>query len=73
MFILFHKYLGEFMKRIAIFIDGTRNLPDAEHPTNVVRLAQSIKHKAKDRMPQIVLYSTGGRIGAGQHLGRAQV
>lgn len=55
MFILLHKYLGEFMKRIAIFIDGTRNLPDAEHPTNVVRLAQSIKHKAKDRMPQIML------------------
>jgi len=52
------------MKRIVIFIDGTRNRPDAEHPTNVVRLAQSIKHEAEDRMPQIVLYSTG--VGSGQ-------
>ena len=52
------------MKRIVIFIDGTRNKPDAEHPTNVVRLAQSIKHKAENRMEQIVLYSTG--VGSGQ-------
>lgn len=52
------------MKRIVIFIDGTRNRPDAEHPTNVVRLAQSIKHQADNRMPQIVLYSTG--VGSGQ-------
>ncbi len=52
------------MKRIAIFIDGTRNKPDAEHPTNVVRLAQSVKHQAPGRMQQIVLYSTG--VGSGQ-------
>ncbi|AGI67794.1 hypothetical protein DUF2235 [Octadecabacter antarcticus 307] len=62
------------MKRIAIFIDGTRNRPDAEHPTNVVRLAQSVRHRAlggspaqgalDSGMPQIVLYSTG--VGSGQ-------
>ncbi|MCF2872183.1 DUF2235 domain-containing protein [Octadecabacter sp. G9-8] len=57
------------MKRIAIFIDGTRNRPDAEHPTNVVRLAQSVRHRALDGqsgqgMSQIVLYSTG--VGSGQ-------
>lgn len=58
------------MKRIVIFIDGTRNKPDAEHPTNVVRLAQSIKHDeggdedTPRRMKQIVLYSTG--VGSGQ-------
>jgi len=57
------------MKRIAIFIDGTRNRPDAEHPTNVVRLAQSVRHYATGGsdghgMSQIVLYSTG--VGSGQ-------
>lgn len=65
---------GKNMKRIAIFIDGTRNKPDAEHPTNVVRLAQSVRHRAlgahtdgtppSDGMQQIVLYSTG--VGSGQ-------
>jgi uncharacterized protein (DUF2235 family) len=52
------------MKRIVIFIDGTRNKPDAEHPTNVVQLAQSIKQSADKQMKQIVLYSTG--VGSGQ-------
>ena len=56
------------MKRIVIFIDGTRNKPDAEHPTNVVQLAQSVQQSAPDRMKQIVLYSTGVGSGHGNTL-----
>lgn len=52
------------MKRIAIFIDGTWNRPDALHPTNVVRLAQCVRGGGEDSMPQVVCYLTG--VGAGQ-------
>ncbi|MCF2903488.1 DUF2235 domain-containing protein [Octadecabacter sp. CECT 8868] len=52
------------MKRIAIFIDGTWNRPDAKHPTNVVRLAQCVRDGGEDGMPQVVSYQTG--VGAGQ-------
>lgn len=52
------------MKRIAIFIDGTWNRPDAEHPTNVVRLARCVRHRADGGMPQVVIYSPG--VGAGR-------
>jgi uncharacterized protein (DUF2235 family) len=52
------------MKRIAIFIDGTWNRPDARHPTNVVRLAQCVRPYNEGGMPQVVSYSTG--VGAGQ-------
>ena len=52
------------MKRIAIFIDGTWNRPDAEHPTNVFRLARCIHHGAPDGVVQHVIYSPG--VGAGR-------
>ena len=52
------------MKRIAIFIDGTWNRPDAEHPTNVVRLSRCVASHAVGGMPQVVLYSPG--VGAGR-------
>ena len=52
------------MKRIAIFIDGTWNRPDAEHPTNVVRLSRCVSSHAVGGMPQVVLYSPG--VGAGR-------
>lgn len=53
------------MKRIAIFIDGTWNRPDAEHPTNVVRLSRCVQHhdRATDT-PQMVIYSPG--VGSGR-------
>lgn len=52
------------MKRIAIFIDGTWNRPDAAQPTNVVRLARCVRQRAEGGMPQVTLYATG--VGAGQ-------
>lgn len=52
------------MKRIAIFIDGTWNRPDAEHPTNVFRLARCIHHGGPDGVVQHVIYSPG--VGAGR-------
>jgi len=64
------------MKRIAIFIDGTWNRPDAEHPTNVVRLAQAVRPYGDPQvdegdpplgMPQIVLYSPGVGSGRGNN------
>jgi len=59
------------MKRIAIFIDGTWNRPDAEHPTNVVRMARCVHHKTDSGMPQVVLYTAGVGSGSGNNwLGR---
>lgn len=52
------------MKRIVIFIDGTWNRPDAEHQTNVVRLARCVHHRTDGGMPQMVIYSPG--VGSGR-------
>ena len=52
------------MKRIVIFIDGTWNRPDAEHQTNVVRLARCVHHRSDGGMPQMVIYSPG--VGSGR-------
>ncbi len=53
------------MKRIAIFIDGTWNRPDAEHPTNVVRLSRCVQHYDRDTdTAQVVIYSPG--VGSGR-------
>ena len=57
------------MKNIAIFCDGTWNKSDAPHPTNVVRLAQSVHHFAEDgTTPQIIIYLEG--VGSGRGAGR---
>lgn len=53
------------MKRIAIFCDGTWNRSDAAHPTNVVRLAQAVKHTADDGIKQEVFYVMGVGTGRG--------
>ena len=52
------------MKRIAIFCDGTWNRHDAAHPTNVVQLAQAVKHTSDDGHKQEVFYVLG--VGAGR-------
>jgi len=53
------------MKRIAIFIDGTWNRPDAEHPTNVLRLSRCVHHYDRvSKVQQFVIYSPG--VGSGQ-------
>ncbi len=57
------------MKRIAIFCDGTWNRSDAPHPTNVVKLAQSVRQTAGDGYKQVVFYHRG--VGTGAGLGRA--
>lgn len=46
-------------KKLAIFCDGTWNSPDAEHGTNIVRLAKSVAPFARDGTPQIVYYESG--------------
>ncbi|MEL6571428.1 MAG: DUF2235 domain-containing protein [Pseudomonadota bacterium] len=51
------------MKRIAIFCDGTWNRDDAPHPTNVVRMAQTVRLSASDGVKQQVIYQRG--VGAG--------
>lgn len=59
------------MKRIVIFIDGTWNRPDADDPTNVLRLSRSVAHEDDDGVPQIVLYQPGVGTGRGNtFLGR---
>jgi len=59
------------MKRIAIFIDGTWNRPDAEHPTNVLRLSRTVSHRDDDDVPQVVIYAAGVGSGRGNtRLGR---
>lgn len=59
------------MKRIAIFIDGTWNRPDAEYPTNVVRLSRCVAQHGAGAdglaMPQVVLYSPGVGCGRGNN------
>ena len=55
------------MKRIAIFIDGTWNRPDALHPTNVVRLSQCVLPYDKDDNVQQVIYSPGVGSGRGNN------
>lgn len=53
------------MKRIAIFIDGTWNRPDAEFPTNVLKLSRCVHHyDRKTNVPQYVIYSAG--VGSGE-------
>lgn len=52
------------MKRIAIFIDGTWNRPDAVNPTNVVRLARCVQHYDKHGTNQHVIYIPG--VGSGE-------
>lgn len=52
------------MKRIAIFIDGTWNTPDAEHGTNVLKLSRCVRHHDDDGVAQIVLYAPG--VGSGR-------
>jgi len=56
------------MKRIAIFIDGTWNRPDAANPTNVLRLSRCVTHEDDDKNPQIVLYAPGVGTGRGNTL-----
>lgn len=59
------------MKRIAIFIDGTWNRPDAEHPTNVLRLSRCVKYHDRDGIPQATIYAAGVGSGRGNtRLGR---
>lgn len=59
------------MKKIAIFIDGTWNRPDAEHPTNVLRLSRAVMHSDANGLPQQVIYSPGVGSGRGNNwLGR---
>lgn len=52
------------MKRIAILIDGTWNRPDADHPTNVLRLSRAVQHRGADGVPQLTLYVPG--VGSGR-------
>ena len=52
-------------KRIAIFCDGTWNRAEAPDPTNVVRMAQTVKHSASDGRKQHVIYQMGVGTGRG--------
>ena len=56
------------MKRIAIFLDGTWNRPDADHPTNVLRLSRAVQGMDRDFVPQITLYQPG--VGSGRGANR---
>lgn len=61
------------MKRIAICCDGTWNRLDAEHPTNVVKMAESITPHACDGTAQVVYYDEGvgtGTTAVAKHLDR---
>jgi uncharacterized protein (DUF2235 family) len=47
------------MKRLVVCCDGTWQKLTNPYPTNVVKLAQSVKPIAKDGIPQIVFYDEG--------------
>jgi uncharacterized protein (DUF2235 family) len=60
---------GEAMtKRIVVCSDGTWNVPDQRHPTNVVKMARAIAPSAPDGKSQIVFYDQG--VGTGNFLDR---
>ena len=56
------------MKRLAVFCDGTWNRADAEHATNVVKLAQAMRRTAPDGTAQLATYIQG--VGTGRGAGR---
>lgn len=59
------------MKKIAIFIDGTWNRPDAAHPTNVLRLSRCVRYHDRGETPQVTIYAAGVGSGRGNtRLGR---
>ena len=53
------------MKNIAVFCDGTWNSTDAQHPTNVVRLAQAVAPVTTAGLVQQVIYVPGVGVGRG--------
>lgn len=52
-------------KIIAVFCDGTWNSSDAEHPTNVVKLAQAVALSPAEGSTQQVIYVPGVGTGRG--------
>ncbi len=46
-------------KRLVVCCDGTWNELKSSYPTNVVKMAQSVKYIADDGTPQIVFYQEG--------------
>ncbi len=56
------------MKRIAIFCDGTWNIPDRkDQQTNVVQLAQAVRLSAEDGTKQVPIYVRGVGTGRGSN------
>lgn len=47
------------MKRLVVCCDGSWNTPEMESPTNVVRLARSVRSRDANGHPQIVYYDEG--------------
>ncbi len=47
------------MKRLIVCCDGTWQQLASPYPSNIVKLAQSVKPIASDRVPQIVFYDEG--------------
>ena len=56
------------MKRIVIACDGTWKRADAEHPTNVVKLAQAVLAAGADGVAQVCFHQDG--VGTGRGTGR---
>lgn len=52
------------MKRLVFCFDGSWNRLDADCPTNVVLIAESVRPTARDSTPQIVYYDEG--VGTGR-------
>ncbi|WP_299649665.1 DUF2235 domain-containing protein [uncultured Jannaschia sp.] len=52
------------MKRIVILCDGTWNVAEHPHPTNVVRLAQALAPSGDDGLAQVPVYVEG--VGTGR-------
>ena len=54
------------MKRLIVCCDGTWQKLSSDYPTNVVKIAQAIKHQASGDIPQIIFYDEG--VGTGDDL-----
>jgi uncharacterized protein (DUF2235 family) len=57
------------MRRLIICCDGSWQKLGSKYPTNVVKLAQAIKRRDSNRVPQVVYYSEGVGAGNGSRLG----
>lgn len=59
------------MKRLIVCCDGTWQQLNSSYPSNIVKLAQAVKSRGSDGVPQIVFYDEGIGVESNKILGGA--